>query len=167
MKKDLLASQNVTIFEEEYELNLSEDTEVSIENLSEDLSRQPGLLAYYGELKVRAQRQLNETKAMLDLFMAEERNKIRAATEGKRLYKEDLTDQIFVKQDFITLSDLLRKAEHTFEKVSAAYAAVKDKGMALNSMASIYKAEIFVNDKVMEETFRERRKKLYDKTQKS
>lgn len=165
MKKDLLQSIVVSISGEDYELNLSEDTEANIEDLSDNLSKQPGLLAYYGELKVKAQANVNEIKATLDLFMAEERNKVRASTEGKRLYKDDLNDLIIVKEEFSILSQELRNAEHVLDQVSAAYTAVRDRGMALNSMASIYKAEMFVNDKVMEETFKERRKKAYSQRQ--
>jgi cell division protein ZapA (FtsZ GTPase activity inhibitor) len=165
MKKDLLQSIVVSISGENYELNLSEDTEANIEDLSDNLSKQPGLLAYYGELKVKAQANVNDIKATLDLFMAEERNKVRASTEGKRLYKDDLNDLIIVKEEFSILSQELRNAEHVLDQVSAAYTAVRDRGMALNSMASIYKAEMFVNDKVMEETFKERRKKAYSQRQ--
>ncbi len=165
MKKDLLQSIVVSISGEDYELNLSEDTEANIEDLSDNLSKQPGLLAYYGELKVKAQANVNEIKATLDLFMAEERNKVRASTEGKRRYKDDLNDLIIVKEEFSILSQELRNAEHVLDQVSAAYTAVRDRGMALNSMASIYKAEMFVNDKVMEETFKERRKKAYSQRQ--
>lgn len=165
MKKDLLQSIVVTISGEDFELNLSEDTEANIEDLSDNLSKQPGLLAYYGELKVKAQAQFNDIKAVLDLFMAEERNKIRKTTNEKRIYKDDINDQIVVKEEYNLLSQQLREAENILEKVSAAYTAVRDRGMALNSMASIYKAEMFVNDKVMEETFKERRRKAYAQRQ--
>lgn len=163
MKKSLPADEKVVIFGEEYEISPNEDTVVNIEDLSDNLAKQPGLLAYYGDLKVKAQKQVNDNRALLELFMAQERNKIREATSGKRLYKDDMNDLIYVKEEYRFLEECLRESEYTLEKVSAIYSAVKDKGMTLNSMASMYKAEMFVNDKIMEENFRERRKKLYNK----
>ena len=158
-----LESTILFVNSEGFELN-ADDTVIHIDQLSEHLSQQPGLLAYYGDIKVRMQEHVSRLKTTLDIFMAGERNKIREANkENKRIPKDDINDQIIVTEEYINLIKELRLAEHQYEIASAFYNAIRDKGMSLNSMASIYKAEMFVNDKVMESTFREQRRAAYQK----
>jgi hypothetical protein len=145
---------------EQFELN-AKDTIINMESLSEHLSEQPGLIAYYGNIKAVFQEKVNALKNTIEIFMASERTKLREKSDGKRTYKEELNDQILASEDYINLVKELHTAENNYEKASVFFQAVRDKGMALNSLCSVYKAEMFVNDKVFEEKFRGQRREAY------
>lgn len=147
---------------ESFELN-PKDTVINMESLSDHLSEQPGLIAYYGNIKAIFQERVNSLKNTIEIFMAAERTKLREASGGKRTYKEELNDQIIATEDYINLVKDLHAAENNYEQASTYFQAVRDKGMALNSLCSIYRSEMFVNDKVFEEKFRQQRREAYKK----
>lgn len=146
---------------EQWELS-AKDTVINMETLSEHLSEQPGLVAYYGNVKSIFQERVNTLKTTIELFMAAKRTELRNAAEGKRTYKEELNDAIMATDEYIELVKELHMAESSYEKAAVFFQAMRDKGMALNSLCSVYKAELFVNDKVMENTFREKRREKFD-----
>lgn len=147
---------------EAFELN-PKDTIINMETLSDHLSEQPGLIAYYGNVKAIFQERVSAIKNIIEIFMAEERTKLRAAAGGKRSYKEELNDQIMATEDYVNLVKDLHMAENNYERASVFFQAMRDKGMALNSLCTVYKSEMFVNDKVMETKFREQRREAYKK----
>jgi|ERR1035437_10057454 hypothetical protein len=148
---------------EQFELN-PKDNVINMESLSDHLSEQPGLIAYYGNIKAVFQEKVSALKNTIEIFMASERTKLREASKEKRTYKEELNDQIIATEDYINLIRDLHSAENNYEKASVAFQAIRDKGMALNSLCSVYKAEMFVNDKVFEENFRNKRRESYIKS---
>lgn len=150
---------------EQYELNAS-DTVINMDQLSDHLSQQPGLIAYYGNIKAIYQEKVSSLKNTIEIFMAAERTKLRAVAEGKRTYKEELNDAIMATEDYIELVKELHAAENNYEAAAVFFQAIRDKGMALNSLCTVYKAEMFVNDKVMESEFKEKRRIAYQKINK-
>ncbi len=146
---------------EQYELNVS-DTVINMDQLSTHLSEQPGLVAYYGNIKAIFQERVDSLKNTIEIFMAAERSKLRKAAEGKRTYKEELNDVIMATDDYVELVKELHAAENSYERASVFFQAIRDKGMALNSLCSIYKAEVFTNGSVYEDRFRQQRRKNFE-----
>ena len=149
---------------EQFELN-PKDNVINMESLSDHLSEQPGLIAYYGNIKAVFQEKVSALKNTIEIFMASERTKLREASKEKRTYKEELNDQIIATEDYINLVRDLHMAENNYEKASVAFQAIRDKGMALNSLCSVYKAEAMVNNKVYEERFRNQRRDKFNSDQ--
>lgn len=135
----------------ELDLDIPGDTYISVDNLVEDLASQASLLAFYGELQVQAQHEKRILEDQLSLVISAARLDVRSQGSEKRLTKDFLDDTINLLPAIIEAKEKLRNCEYVVDRITAAYNAVKARGQSLNSTAQIYKAELNINDKLLEQ----------------
>ena len=143
----------------EFDIDLPKDTKINPTLITEALVEQPGLVAYYGELKAQATFSLAQVKDELESLKARIRKSTKMKNADIKMTVQDLQDAVDMDPSVADMKEMYNEVELVYEKAAACVNAMKERGTALVTIATLARYEHSAIDTIMEETAKTSRRK--------